>query len=197
MSTEVSGHTLNPTALVHETYLRLIGPADDCRWDGHGHFFAAAAEAMRHILVESARRRRGSVHGGRRGRVDIDRAEVVTGQPPNLYLALDEAPNQLGPHDPVVGRLDGLAYLAGQSVEPAADALGLSLAIAFRYSAFIRAGLVCRARRGQPGPDQAGGCLASDSKPRVGEHKEKRLPAGRGDQRRSRHRRSFTGESMR
>src|SRR6516164_11403538 len=91
MAAESPGHTLQPTALVHEAYLRLVGPADGNRWDGRGHFFAAAAEAMRRILVEAARRKRGPEHGGHLARHDLDLGQPVTAGRPDRLLALDEA----------------------------------------------------------------------------------------------------------
>src|SRR5947209_7691055 len=99
MAEEAPGHTLNATALVHEAYLRLVGPADAARWDDRGHFFAAAAEAMRRILVESARRRAAQKRGGGGKRVDLDESPAAEQQIDEL-LALDEALNDLERHDP-------------------------------------------------------------------------------------------------
>jgi RNA polymerase sigma factor (TIGR02999 family) len=141
---EGPGQTLQPTALVHEAYLRLVGGPTQPDWNGRGHFFAAAAEAMRRILVDAARRKRAGVHGGGRGRIDLDRAEVTSDLPPDRLLALDEALERLARHDPVAGRLVRLKYFAGLSVEQAADALGLSRATAYRHWTFARAWLVCQ-----------------------------------------------------
>jgi RNA polymerase sigma factor (TIGR02999 family) len=141
---EGPGQTLQPTALVHEAYLRLVGGQEPQDWNGRGHFFAAAAEAMRRILIDAARRKRAGVHGGDRKRIDLDRAEVAADLPPDRLLALDEALDLLARHDPVAGRLVRLKYFAGLSVEQAAAALGLSRATAYRHWTFARAWLVCR-----------------------------------------------------
>jgi RNA polymerase sigma factor (TIGR02999 family) len=148
LADEKPGQTLQPTALVHEAYLRLVGGQERQEWNGRGHFFAAAAEAMRRILIDAARRKRAGVHGGDRVRVDLDRAEVVADLPPDRLLALDEALDRLGRHDPVAGRLVRLRYFAGLSVEQAADALGLSRATAYRHWSFARAWLVCQLAEG-------------------------------------------------
>jgi RNA polymerase sigma factor (TIGR02999 family) len=151
LADEKPGQTLQPTALVHEAYLHLVGGPAQQDWNGRGHFFAAAAEAMRRILVDNARRKRAGVHGGGRERIDLDRAEVITDLPPDRLLNLDEALDQLGRHDPVAGQLVQLKYFAGLSVEQAADALGLSRATAYRHWTFARAWLVCQlAGRGDP-----------------------------------------------
>src|SRR6476646_9042339 len=119
MAAEAPGHTLQPTALVHEAYLRLVGPADEHRWAGRGHFFAAAAEAMRRILVDAARRKRRDKHGGGRQRVDLDAALT-----------------RLAAEDPQAARLVELRHFAGLSVGEAAQALGLAPRTADRVWAF-------------------------------------------------------------
>jgi RNA polymerase sigma factor (TIGR02999 family) len=149
LADEKPGHTLQPTALVHEAYIRLIGGGETQYWNGRGHFFAAAAEAMRRILIDAARRKQAGVHGGDRGRVDLDRAEVVAGLPPDRLLALDDALERLGRHDPIAGQLVQLKYFAGLSVEQAADAVGLSRATAYRHWTFARAWLVCQLADGE------------------------------------------------
>src|SRR5262245_2252176 len=154
MAAETPGQTLQPTALVHEAYLRLVGGQKRPDWSGRGHFFAAAAQAMRRILIDVARRKQAEVHGGDRGRVDLDRAEVVSDLPPERLLALDEALDRLSLHDPVAGRLVQLKYFAGLSVEQAADTLGLSRATAYRHWTFARSWLVCQLAGG---PDPAPG----------------------------------------
>jgi RNA polymerase sigma factor (TIGR02999 family) len=148
LACEKPGQTLQPTALVHEAYLRLVGGPEPQDWNGRGHFFAAAAEAMRRILVDNARRKRAGIHGGGRERVDLDRAEVATDLPPDRLLTLDEALDRLGRQDPVAGQLVQLTYFAGLSVEQAADALGLSRATAYRHWTFARAWLVCQLAEG-------------------------------------------------
>jgi RNA polymerase sigma factor (TIGR02999 family) len=151
MAEERSGQTLQPTALVHEAYLRLVGGQSHQDWNGRGHFFAAAAEAMRRILIDAARRKQAAVHGGDWARVDFDRAEAVADLPPDRLLALDDALERLGRHDPIAGQLVQLKYFAGLSVEQAADAIGLSRATAYRHWTFARAWLVCQlADGGEP-----------------------------------------------
>jgi RNA polymerase sigma factor (TIGR02999 family) len=141
LAAEPSGNTLQPTALVHEAYLRLVGPADEVRWENRGHFFAAAAEAMRRILVDAARRKRTEKHGGRHHRVDLPdlpaKLEVVDEQ----LLALDAALTRLAAEDPVAARVVELRHFAGLSIEDAATALGLSRATAYRHWTYARAWL--------------------------------------------------------
>jgi RNA polymerase sigma factor (TIGR02999 family) len=138
---EKPGQTLQATALVHEAYLRLVGGAPEAHWNGRGHFFAAAAEAMRRILIENARRKKADKRGGRRARVSLDRVDAVTVAPPEELLAMDEALERLGRHDPVAGQLVKLRYYAGLSLEQAALALGVSSATAYRHWTFGRAWL--------------------------------------------------------
>lgn len=141
MAAEPAGHTLAPTALVHEAYLRLVGDADDAHWDGRGHFFAAAAEAMRRILVEGARRKRAEKHGGGMQRHDADAFPIAAPEPDEDLVALDEALDRLAALDPVKAELVKLRYFAGLTIEQAADALGISPATANRYWAYSRAWL--------------------------------------------------------
>jgi RNA polymerase sigma factor (TIGR02999 family) len=141
MGSESPDHTLQPTALVHEAYLRLIGPADRNRWDGRGHFFAAAAEAMRRILVDAARRKRREKHGGGRNRIDLDAAPTAAPDPRHDLLALDAALTRLAAEDPQAARLVELRHFAGLSVAEAAQALGISPRTADRVWAFARAWL--------------------------------------------------------
>jgi RNA polymerase sigma factor (TIGR02999 family) len=140
LAEEAPGNTLTATALVHEAYLRLVGPAD-ARWDNRGHFFAAAAEAMRRILVDAARRKRTEKHGGNRRRVELPDVpadlEVVDEQ----LLALDEALTRLAAEDPVATRVVELRHFAGLSIEDAAATLGLSRATAYRHWTYARAWL--------------------------------------------------------
>jgi RNA polymerase sigma factor (TIGR02999 family) len=141
MAAEAPGHTLNPTALVHEAYLRLVGPADDVRWENRGHFFAAAAEAMRRILVEAARRKGRGKHGGGRTRVGLDEAQPAAPDDGDDLVALDAALSRLAAEDPQAARLVELRYFAGLSVPEAAEALGVSPRTADRLWAFARAWL--------------------------------------------------------
>ena len=146
MSNERSGQTLTATALVHEAYLRLVGDAggqDTPAWQNRGHFFAAAAEAMRRILIDNARRNRRPKHGGDRQRLDLD-ADAVTEQPKSdELLALDEALGRFAAEDPGKAELVKLRYFAGLSLEECALAQGISLATAKRHWAYARAWLYC------------------------------------------------------
>ena len=146
MSNERSGQTLTATALVHEAYLRLVGDAggqDTPLWQNRGHFFAAAAEAMRRILIDNARRKRRPKHGGDRQRIDLD-ADAVTEQPKSdELLALDEALDRFAAEDPGKAELVKLRYFAGLSLEECALAQGISLATAKRHWAYARAWLYC------------------------------------------------------
>src|SRR5205823_11337310 len=122
---EKPGQTLDATALVHEAYLRLVGTGPEPGWDGRGHFFAAAAEAMRRILVDAARRKRRPKHGGDRRRVELDEAPCVA-DPRDDLLALDEALTRLAAEEPVKAELVKLRYFAGLSLEDAAALLDIS-----------------------------------------------------------------------
>ncbi|HYT89370.1 MAG TPA: ECF-type sigma factor [Gemmataceae bacterium] len=141
MAEEAPGHTLNATALVHEAYLRLIEPADAARWDNRGHFFAAAAEAMRRILVEAARRKRREKHGGDRQRLDLDAAQPAAPDARHDLVALDDALTRLEAEDPQAAKLVELRHFTGLSVAEAALALGISPRTADRVWAFARAWL--------------------------------------------------------
>jgi RNA polymerase sigma factor (TIGR02999 family) len=138
------GQTLEATALVHEAYLRLVDVEQVRNWNSRGHFFAAAAEAMRRILIDHARRKHAEKRGGGRPRVDLEQVEVVASAPLDDLLALDEALERLTDHDPMSGQLVRLHYFAGLSVEQAAEALGLSRTQAYRLWAFARAWLRCQ-----------------------------------------------------
>lgn len=141
MSAERPDHTLDATALVHEAYLRLVGPGDAGAWNGRGHFFAAAAEAMRRILVESARRKGRHKRGGGLGRVDLAGVDVPATAPGDDLLALDAALDRFAAEYPSHARLVTLRYFAGCTLPEAARALGISDATADRYWAFARAWL--------------------------------------------------------
>jgi RNA polymerase sigma factor (TIGR02999 family) len=141
MAAEVPGHTLDATALVHEAYLRLVGGADRPGWDGRGHFFAAAAEAMRRILVESARRKETLKRGGGRDRAELDLARLADPERPDEVLAVDEALAALATADPQAAELVKLRYFVGLPVPEAAKVLNLSTRSAERLWAYARAWL--------------------------------------------------------
>jgi RNA polymerase sigma factor (TIGR02999 family) len=137
---EKPGQTLEATALVHEAYLRLVGADKAKHWNSRGHFFAAAAEAMRRILVDNARRKRRPKHGGDRRRIELDEA-LAAADPRQDLLALDNALTRLAAREPVKAELVKLRYFAGLSLEEAAAILGISPATAKRYWAVARAWL--------------------------------------------------------
>jgi RNA polymerase sigma factor (TIGR02999 family) len=141
MSGEREGVTLQGTALVHEAYLRLVGGAGQQTWNGRGHFFAAAAEAMRRILVESARRRQALRRGGDRQRVELEHIELPEPAVPDDVLSVDEALQKLALQDPGKAELVKLRYFAGLTMEEAAETLGISLATAHRHWNYARAWL--------------------------------------------------------
>jgi RNA polymerase sigma factor (TIGR02999 family) len=141
MAAEPAGHTLQPTALVHEAYLRLVGDGACPGWDGRGHFFAAAAEAMRRILIDRARAARAEKRGGRMARIDVDAVDVAVTAAPDQVLLLDEALARLSAHDAAAGRLVELRYFAGLTVAEAGAALGVSSATAYRLWDYARSWL--------------------------------------------------------
>jgi RNA polymerase sigma factor (TIGR02999 family) len=142
LAREQPGQTLQATALVHEAYLRLVGNDGDApQWNGRGHFFAAAATAMRRILIERARRKRCQVHGGERHRQELHPDMAASTEPDEDLLALDNALAKLAQRDPVKARLVELRYFAGLSGEAAAEILGISARTADRYWAYTRAWL--------------------------------------------------------
>jgi RNA polymerase sigma factor (TIGR02999 family) len=141
MAREWPRQTLQATALVHEAYMRLFGGDPEKPWDGRGHFFAAAAEAMWRILVESARRRHRLKRGGHRGRVDLGDAQPDAPQTDDDLLALDEALEKLAARDPLKAQLVQLRIFAGPTLAEAAEILGLSGSTADRYWAYARAWL--------------------------------------------------------
>ena len=144
LAQEKPGQTLQATALVHEAYLRLLGGAPDAHWNGRGHFIAAAAEAMRRILVENARRKKSQKRGGRRQRIDLSRAEPLEGADPDALLDLDELLTRLAGEDPEAAGVAKLRIFAGLSVEEAAQALSTSRAGAYRQWTYARAWLHAR-----------------------------------------------------
>ena len=142
MVREKSGQTLQPTALVHEAYLRLVGKGGEQQhWDSRGHFFAAAAEAMRRILVENARRKRSQKQGGGLRRQDAEEVQLAAPEPVEDLLALDEALNKLAEKDRLKAELVQLRYFAGMTIEEAANVLHISTATAKRYWTYTRAWL--------------------------------------------------------
>jgi RNA polymerase sigma factor (TIGR02999 family) len=142
LAQEKPGQTLQATALVHEAYLRVVGDETGRQWDGRGHFFAAAAEAMRRILVDNARRKRRPKHGGDLGRVELDGAAVLTPSiPTDDLLALDEALTKLAAQEPVKAELVKLRFFAGLTIPESAGVLGISDSTAERYWTYARAWL--------------------------------------------------------
>jgi RNA polymerase sigma factor (TIGR02999 family) len=141
LAQEKPGQTLQATALVHEAYLRLVGDGQPRDWNGRGHFIAAAAEAMRRILVENARRKRSLKRGGGLVRHELDEVEPAIPGLGDDLLALDEALTRLAAQDPVKARLVELRHFAGLTLEEAARALGLSTTTAHRYWNYARAWL--------------------------------------------------------
>jgi RNA polymerase sigma factor (TIGR02999 family) len=139
---EAPGQTPQPTALVHEAYLRLVGEAEQPHWDNRGHFFAAAAEAMRRILVENARRKQAVKRGGDRTRVHLDMNQVAVPEVREDLLALDEALDRLAAADPEAARLVQLRYFAGLTLAEAAKVLGISPRTVDRLWAYARAWLI-------------------------------------------------------
>ena len=140
MAREKPGQTLNATALVHEAYLRLVSNRDRA-WDGRGHFFAAAAEAMRRILIDEARKKGRVRHGAGKRRVDLDDVHFVSDLSNDDLLDLDEALTRLTGLDPMRAELVKLRFFASLTMAEAAATLGLSVATAERYWAFARSWL--------------------------------------------------------
>jgi RNA polymerase sigma factor (TIGR02999 family) len=146
LAREKPGHTLQPTALVHEAYLRLVGREPGTPWNGRGHFFAAAAEAMRRILVENARRKQHGRHGGGLVRRDVTEIDPPAPGPREDLVALDEALRLLAEEDRQAAELVQLRYFAGLTLPEAAEALGVSPRTADRLWAYARAWLHRRLR---------------------------------------------------
>jgi RNA polymerase sigma factor (TIGR02999 family) len=140
LAQEAPGQTLQATALVHEAWLRLVGK-EDPGWKGRHHFFGAAAEAMRRILVESARRRLRLKRGGQMQRLDLDAVEIPSPMPDDDLLAMDEALNGLAQTDPRAAQLVNLCFFVGLTQKAAAQELGISVSTAERIWVFARAWL--------------------------------------------------------
>jgi RNA polymerase sigma factor (TIGR02999 family) len=141
LAEEKPGQTLQATALVHEAYLRLVDVDNVDQWNGRGHFFAAAAEAMRRILVEDARRKGRVKHGGGRARIEFDHVDLAADGTGEDLLALDEALERLTAEEPVAADVVKLRYFAGLTTKQAAAALGISLRTANRHWAYAKAWL--------------------------------------------------------
>ena len=146
MAQEAAGQTLQPTALVHEAWLKLTGSASQ-PWNGRGHFFGAAAEAMRRILIDRARRRHRARHGHGLQRIDLDQMDVAIATDDETLLRLDEALGRLAAEDPEKARLVELRFFAGLAIPEAAEALGISPATAKRHWAYTRAWLFAELKR--------------------------------------------------
>ena len=145
---ERNGHTLQPTALVHEVWVRLVGNAKSAKWDSRGHFFVAAAEGMRRILIDAARQRSRQKHGGDRDRVELLDADLAVLIPDdNELLELDGALHELEAVDPVKASLVKLRYFAGMTNAEATAQLGISTATGDRYWMFAKAWLRTKMRQ--------------------------------------------------
>ena len=140
LSQELPGQTLQPTSLVHEAYLRLTGKQEQ-KWDGRGHFFAAAAEAMRRILIESARRKHALRHGGGQERVNIQDVDIAAFAKADELIAVNEALEKFGAENKPKAELVKLRYFAGLTIEEAAEIMDISVPTAKRWWAYARAWL--------------------------------------------------------
>jgi RNA polymerase sigma factor (TIGR02999 family) len=151
LSHEPPGQTLQATALVHEAYLRLVGDPSSS-WQGRAHFFAAAAEAMRRLLIESARRKGRLKRGAGRRRIDLEAVSLAIDTPADDLIALDEAFTRLAKEDPEAAEVVKLSYFGGLTLEETAEALGISRRTAQRYWTFARAWLYEEMTRGEEPP---------------------------------------------
>jgi RNA polymerase sigma factor (TIGR02999 family) len=138
LASEKPGQTLQATALVHEAYLRLVVPGDKPQWEGRRHFFAAAAEAMRRILIEKARQKHGPKQGGQLQRIDADLDAIVADTAQIDILSLDESLTRLAEESPIRAELVKLRFFAGLTMAEVAEMLGISLATAERYWVYCR-----------------------------------------------------------
>ncbi len=141
MAEENPGQTLQATALVHDAYIRLVDGHQAQHWDSRGHFFAAAAEAMRRILVDVARRKKAEIHGGGQNRFDLEDADLISRASPDRVVALDDALTKLADEDSIAAELVKIRLFAGMSLDESAAALGLSRATAYRHWTYARAWL--------------------------------------------------------
>ena len=147
LSREKPGQTLQATALVHEAYIKLVG-SENHNWDNSGHFFAAAAEAMRRILIDNARRKLSQKCGGKHQRIDFQNANLFTESHSEDLIALDEALTKLSAEDPERADIVKLCYFGGLSIEQAAEILKISRATAYRYWSYARAWLYDEINKG-------------------------------------------------
>jgi RNA polymerase sigma factor (TIGR02999 family) len=154
LSQEKPGQTLQATALVHEAYLRLIG-GESQNWSSRGHFFAAAAEAMRRILIDNARRKQCAKRGGIRRRVDLDAAELLAAEPEEDVIALDGALTRLAVHKPQVAEVVRLRYFAGLTLAQISEIMAISRRTVDSYWAYARAWLYREMTQSDETPDQA------------------------------------------
>jgi RNA polymerase sigma factor (TIGR02999 family) len=154
MAQESPGQTLQATALVHDVYLRLVDVENAQQWNSRGHFFAAAAEAMRRILIDQARRKQSQRHGGGRQRLDLEDLPIAAPEPALDLLAVNEALEHFEQVDPLKARLVKLRYFGGLTIPQAADALGISCTTADRYWSYARAWL--HAELSKDGADRMG-----------------------------------------
>ncbi len=141
MAREAPGHSLQATSLVHEAYIRLVDVDQAQHWNSRGHFFGAAAQAMRRILVDAARQRKSEKRGGGWQRIPLEQVDALQNATPDELLILDEALQELANEDSLGARLVELRYFAGLSVEEAAGLLGISAATGYRHWSFARAWL--------------------------------------------------------
>jgi RNA polymerase sigma factor (TIGR02999 family) len=148
MANEAPGQTLQPTALVHEAWLRLAGAEVQQQWDSRAHFFGAAAEAMRRILIENARRKKALRHGGGQERVDVQEVEIAAPAQDDELLAISDALDRLAAVDKAKAELVKLRFFVGLSIEEAAGVLRISEATAKRWWAYARAWLFSEVRQG-------------------------------------------------
>jgi RNA polymerase sigma factor (TIGR02999 family) len=146
LAQEKPGQTLQATALVHEAYLRLVDSQEARTWDSRGHFFVAAAEAMRRILVDNARRKKAEVHGGGRRRVALAEGDWLSRATPEDIVALDDSLARLAGDDPGAAEVFKLRVFAGMSLEEAAKSLGMSRTSAYRHWTYARAWLLAERR---------------------------------------------------
>jgi RNA polymerase sigma factor (TIGR02999 family) len=154
LAREAPGNTFDATALVHEAYVRLVGPADAERWENRSHFFAAAATAMRRILIERARQKQSRRHGSGRRRQELHPDLAAAREPDEELLALDAALAKLAESDPLKARLVELRYFAGLTGDQAAQILGISPSTADRHWVYARAWLRREVRGGAGGGEE-------------------------------------------